>query len=341
MKRCLDRARSRAAREIVPELLIVILNYRTARLTVDCLGSLADKLDEVPGGVRAVVVENGSGDGSGEQIGDAIRANGWHVWAELLELDDNRGFAGGNNAALDLLKTDARFAGTPWVLLLNSDTIVHPGALRYCHDLMRGEPAIGVMSCMLRNADGSPQNVTRDFPTPLKQAICALGLPWTVPGRFGWADVYDVPARLLTAKRDVDWIGGAFMFVRRAALDQIGGRLDESFFFYGEDIEFCFRFRRHGWRVHYDPAVSITHVGGSSSDPTRVPDKLKSVYTWQARYQVQRTCYGPAAAWLVRACDVLALGLRKAKMLMTGKRGSERYRDVSDALTILVRPLKI
>jgi GT2 family glycosyltransferase len=170
--------------------------------------------------------------------------------------------------------------------------------------------------------------------------VCAFGLPWTHPQRFAWADVYDVPPHLLTKKRDVDWLGGAFMFIRRKALDDIGERMDESFFFYGEDIEFCFRFRTHGWRVHYDPTVSITHIGGSSSDPTRVPDKLKNVYTWQARYLVQKKCYGRPAAWLVRACDVVALGLRKAKMLATGKRDSERYRNVSDALSILVRPLR-
>jgi len=321
------------------ELLIIILNYRTPRLTIECLRSLSDKLGEVPG-TRVVVVENGSADGSGREIADAIGDNGWAAWADLLLLPVNRGFAGGNNAALDLLRSDDRFKAAPWVLLLNSDTIVHPRVLRYCYDLMRHDLRIGVMSCMLRNADGSPQNVTRDFPTPLKQAVCAFGLPWTHPQRFAWADVYDVPPKLLTTKRDVDWLGGAFMFVRRKALDDIGGRMDESFFFYGEDIEFCHRFRRHGWRVHYDPAVSITHIGGSSSDPTRVPDKLKNVYTWRARYLVQKKCYGRPAAWLVRACDVVALGLRKVKMLATGKRDSERYRNVSDALSILVRPLR-
>jgi GT2 family glycosyltransferase len=328
----------RGASRDMPNLLIIILNYRTPQLTIDCLRSLADKLDEVPG-THVVVVENGSDDDSAREIGDAIERHDWQSWCDLLILSENRGFAGGNNAALDLLRTGARFKDTAWILLLNSDTIVHAGVLRFCHELMEREPKVGVMSCLLRNADGSPQNVTRDFPTPLKQAICAFGLPWTWPRRFAWADVYDVPAPLLLTKRDVDWIGGAFMFIRRAALEDVGGRLDDSFFFYGEDIEFCYRFHRRGWRVNYDPSVAITHIGGSSSDPTRVPERLKNVYTWHARYLVQRKCYGPAAAWAVRACDIVALGLRKAKMLLTGKRNSERYRSVSDALSILMRPL--
>lgn len=321
-------------------LLIVILNYRTARLTVDCLRSLADKQSEIPGGFHAVVVENGSADDSPNLIANAISENNWSHWATLMALPDNRGFAGGNNAALDLLKS--QYKDVPYVLLLNSDTIVYPGALKYCHELMEREPKIGVMSCLLLNADSSLQNVTRDFPTPLKQALCSFGLPWTWPRRFKWADIYDISDQLLKTKRDVDWLGGAFMFMRAAALADIGGGLDDEFFFYGEDIEFCYRFHKHGWRVHYDPTVSIMHIGGSSSDPTRVSGKLKNIYMWQARYQVQKKCYGTAAAWMVRACDITALGLRKLKMLLTGKRRSDpdRYKNVSDALAILLKPLR-
>lgn len=322
-------------------LLIVILNYRTPGLTIDCLHSLKDKLDEVPGGARAIVVENGSGDDSAQKIAAAIEENGWQSWATLMALPDNRGFAGGNNAALDLLNT--QYDDVPYALLLNSDTLVHAGALKYCYELMEREPKIGVMSCLLLNADGSLQNVTRDFPTPLKQSLCSFGLPWTWPKRFKWADIYDISDELLKTKRDVDWLGGAFMFMRTTALKQIGGGLDHSFFFYGEDIEFCFRFHKFGWRVHYDPAVSITHIGGSSSDPTRVSGKLKNIYMWQARYQVQKKCYGRVAAALVRVCDIVALALRKSKMVLTGKRKSDpdRYKNVSDALSILVRPLRV
>lgn len=321
-------------------LLIVILNYRTPRLTIDCLNSLKDKQQEIPGGFHAVIVENGSADNSTQVIGDAIESNQWQSWATLMALADNRGFAGGNNAALDLLQS--QYKAIPYALLLNSDTIVHEGALKYCYDLMQKEPHIGVMSCLLLNADKSLQNVTRDFPTPLRQALCSFGLPWIWPKRFAWADIYDVPDELLKTKRDVDWLGGAFMFLRATALKQIGGGLDHSFFFYGEDIEFCHRFHKHHWRVHYDPTVAITHIGGSSSDPTRVSGKLKSIYMWQARYQVQKKCYGQAAAMTVRFCDILALAMKKMKMFVSGKRRTDpdRYKNVSDALAILLKPLR-
>ena len=290
-------------------LLVVILNYRTAGLTLDCLASLAQVLDEVPG-TRALVVDNGSGDDSAARLADAIESHQWGGWCELLALPENVGFAAGNNRGLDRLKTTYREA--QWVLLLNSDTIVHPGALRLSHEAMQANPKIGLMSCRLRSPDGSTQNVARRFPSPLRQILCVFGLPWIFPRVFGWADVYDVPAAQLEIKRDCDWIIGAYMFIRRSALDQVGG-MDESFFFYGEDIEFCHRFHRHGWRVHYDPGASIVHLGGSSSDPTRLARKTKDSYILKARYHVQRQCYGRAAAWAVRAGDIAAFGLRKLK----------------------------
>lgn len=317
-------------------LLIVILNYRTGGLTVDCLRSLVDKLDEVPG-TRALVVDNGSGDGSSAQIAEAIAVNHWGGWCELMALRDNIGFAAGNNRGLATLQTT--YKDCEWVLLLNSDTVVHAGALRMSHQVMRAEAKIGMMSCLLLSSDGTTQNVTRKFPSPLRQILCAFGLPWMFPKAFGWADVYDVPEAQLTVKRDCDWLGGAYMFLRRDALEQVGG-MDESFFFYGEDIEFCFRFHKLGWRVHYDPGASILHIGGSSSDPTRVGKKQKNIFMWQARYQVQRKCYGALAAWAVRAGDILAFGVRKLKMLLTGKTQTDSYRNVSDALGLLLKPLR-
>jgi N-acetylglucosaminyl-diphospho-decaprenol L-rhamnosyltransferase len=323
---------------VTPNLVIVILNYRTPGLTVDCLDSLQSRQAEIPGGFHAIVIENGSGDDSATRLRTAIDQRGWNDWITLLPLPENQGFAGGNNAALDLIQS--QYSAVPYVLLLNSDTIVHPGALRHCYDLMQREPRIAVMSCQLQDADGSIQNTTRAFPTPLKQALCTFGLPWAWPKAFGWADIYHVSDELLRTPRDTEWLCGAFLFTRISALREIGGRLDDSFFFYGEDIELCFRFHRHNWRVHYDPAVAITHIGGSSSDPTRVDERLKNAYVWQARYRIQRVCYGRPAAAFVRACDVCALSLRKAKLFLSGQRRTDRYRSVSDALSILLKPLR-
>jgi GT2 family glycosyltransferase len=131
------------------------------------------------------------------------------------------------------------------------------------------------------------------------------------------------------------------LFTRAAALQKIGGHLDDSFFFYGEDIEFCHRMHRAGFTVYYDPAVAITHIGGSSSDPTRVDSKLIDAYTWHARYQIQRVCYGRLASAFTRTCDILALTLKTTRLLLTGQRHTPRYQTTSTALSILLKPIRL
>ncbi|MEM0913161.1 MAG: glycosyltransferase family 2 protein [Planctomycetota bacterium] len=269
----------------------MIINFRTADLTIDCLASLAAERDT---GVDAfvIVVDNASGDGSDDAIEQAIEHRGWGDWATLERAPDNLGFSGGNNYGLRYCRPgDA-------VLLLNSDTVVHPGCLDAAVHALNAEPDIAILSCLLLEADGEVQNITRRFPTPARLTAQSLGLPWYLPALFGWADTEDLEWDRRGTARDVDWVGGAFMLLRRSFVDE-HGLLDERFFFYGEDIEVCHRARKLGMRVRYDPSGSITHLGGGSSAPASVGDDRFSRLRWLARYEVQRACYGRwASAWL-------------------------------------------
>jgi GT2 family glycosyltransferase len=267
-------------------------------------------------GVRVVVVENGSGDDSVAVIGKAIRDNAWS-FAELVVSETNRGFSGGNNFGI------AHGEPAEFVLMLNSDTIVHPGCIERCLRVMREHPEAGAMSCRVLNRDGSMQNVTRRFPTPARSICAAFGLPWLAPRLFEWADGEDRGWDRTTTARNVDWIGGAFMFVRAAAC---GGkvRLDEDFFFYGEDVVFSHSLARRGYARRYDPQTSITHLGGASSDPTRMPSSARSVRHWKARYLVQAKCYGPMAAHWLRAVDTMTTG---ARLLRAWARGPDSERE--------------
>jgi GT2 family glycosyltransferase len=315
----------------------VIVNYRSPAVTVDCLRSLAPEIPTVPG-ARVYVVENGSGDDSAQHLAGAIRDNGWSDWATLVRLDRNYGFGGGNNRGIERAR---QLSGEPqYWLLLNSDTLVHVGCLRYCYDLMQREPTIGLMSCLVLNRDGTWQNVTRGFPTPLSQVVCAAGLPWLLPRVFGWANASEVPERIGRTRRDVDWIGGAFMFIRGQAMAQLGA-FDEDFFFYGEDVELCFRYHRAGWRVRFDPGASITHLGGGSSDAAILPSRDRSTYQWQARYLVQRKCYGAAAAHALRAVDLAAHSARYVVKSLTGRRHTIDGQLHRQAISILSRPLRV
>jgi N-acetylglucosaminyl-diphospho-decaprenol L-rhamnosyltransferase len=163
-------------------------------------------------------------------------------------------------------------------------------------------------------------------------------LPWRLPRLFGRLDCEDAGWDRRTQARDVDWLGGAFLFVRAAVVRRLGG-LDERFFFYGEDIEFCHRVRRAGHRVHFDPVATTVHLGGQSSDPTRMAARLRNANIWRARYMVQRMCYGRAAAGAVRAMDVVALSFRCAALWLGGPGRRARLRETAVALRTLVHGL--
>lgn len=318
-----------------PELAIVVLNYRTPALTIDCLRSLAAERAAAPA-FHVWLLDNASGDDSLPRLEAALRDEGWHAFVTLMPQARNTGFAGGNNIGIA-----AALAHDPppnYVLLLNSDTIVHPGCLRAALDAMARDPAIGLLSCMLENRDGSVQNVCWRFPTPLRESVRALALPYVLPRLFSWAETADHRWDRRAGARDVEWVGGAFMLLRADTLRRLGG-FDETFFFYGEDIELCHRMWRNGLRVRFDPAGTITHFGGASSDPTRMADRRRATLMWFARFRVQRKLYGRLAeAWL-RGVYIAVFAAKVAWLLLTGKRATPRFEGAAAGLSVLIRPL--
>ena len=318
-----------------PRLAVIVLNFRTPEVTIACLKTLAAEAVANPG-LEVIVVDNASGDDSVPRIRAAIAENGWTGgWLDFREQDRNLGFAGGNN----LILRERMAAENPpdYLLLLNSDTLVRPGCLAYCMKVMEEDPKIGALSCMLRNSDGTVQNVCRKFPSPLRESVRAFGLPWFVPALFRWADLEDSGWDRIAGPRDVDWIGGAFFFARTEAL-QVAGVLDQEFFFYGEDCEWCHRLRRHGWRIRFDPGAETVHLGGASSDSTRVRNRQRDIYTWKARFLVQRKCYGRAAERLVRGCYITMFALRLGFARITGRGRSQKAADLREGLSLLLHP---
>lgn len=311
-------------------LLVVVLNYRTPELTLQCLKSLAEEIVTVPG-AQAVVVDNDSQDGSAEAFAQAIEENAWSSWLRLVVAPKNLGFAGGNNLGV------RESAPAEFILLLNSDTIVHRGVLSRCLEVMREHPEAGAMSCRVLNADGTIQNVTRRFPSPLRMTCAATGLPYRFPRWFGWADCEDLGWDREREARDVDWLGGAFLFIRAAALPDPKTVLDEDFFFYGEDVAFSHRLSRLGWTRRYDPVASIVHLGGASSDPSRMPEGERAALRFRARYLVVEKCYGKAAARWVRWVDASMTALRWVREKGRGERGLERASEYRRTLRLILR----
>jgi GT2 family glycosyltransferase len=309
-------------------LAVIVLNYRTPDLTAQCLRSLAPCLDEGGPGSRLLLVDNASGDDSVTLLRRVLKDTGLSARTTLIESGANLGFARGNNLALARLHdVDTH------VLLLNSDTIVRPGAIARCVQLLGARPEIGVVSCRLDNADGSPQANARRLPTPSRMTAQVFGLPYSFPRAFAWADLEDRTWDRLAECREVEWVGGAFMLIRGELLREVGG-LDSGFFFYGEDAEFCHRVRRAGRRVWYEGSVSIVHLGGGSSDPVRLAAKVRDRCHWEARYLLQRRCYGRLAERYLRTLDVAVYAARCIKLRLTPSRVDD-YRAHREILGLL------
>ncbi len=231
-----------------PILSIIIINWNTQELTLQCLNSLAQALVcFAPDSVETIVVDNGSQDGSVPAIAAQF------PWVKLLVNQHNLGFAGANNQAI--MQSSGKY-----VLLLNSDTVVPPGALYTLIGCMEAAPQIGVCGPMLLNADYSFQAGFADFPTLSTEIIHQLGLaPHLLSPNY--------PSYRLKEsqqQREVDWVGGACFLVRRAAIEQVG-LLDEDYFMYSEEMDWCYRMKKLGWKVLYYPDAPVIHLGGRSS----------------------------------------------------------------------------
>ena len=172
-------------------------------------------------------------------------------------MDWNAGFCLGNNTAL-------KHATAPFVLALNPDTEVREGALDHMVELMRSRPDVGMSSCRLVKDDGTFDHASkRSFPTPAGALAHFTGLG----GRAGTSDhlaQYRAPEVDELGTGEVDAVNGAFMLVRRDAMEEVG-LFDERYWLYMEDLDWCYRFKQKGWKVFYDGTVSIVHVKGGTT----------------------------------------------------------------------------
>lgn len=244
------------------DLAIVILNYNTRDLLRTCLHTVFAS----QGAFRyeVCVVDNASPDDSAAMV----RAE--FPDATLIASDRNGGFSYGNNLGLRHFGfTDQPGAGdasaTPrYVLLLNPDTEVPPTAFADMIAFMDGQPRCGVAGCKLVRPDGSLDLACRRaFPSPQVSAYRMVGLSKLFPNspRFGRYNMTFLDPDVMT---EVDSVVGAFMMVRGMAIHQIG-LLDETFFMYGEDLDWAFRIKQIGWQVWYNPAVTVLHVKEAAS----------------------------------------------------------------------------
>ena len=272
-------------------LSIVIVNYNTRALLLRCLESVEAQIDDTRN-VEVVVVDNRSSDGSA----DAVRENHPHVL--LLANTRNEGYARAVNQGL-------RQARGEFIIILNADTELRAGALVKSLAFMDRQGDAGIAGCRLLNEDGSLQPSCEGFPG-LWNVFCEA---FFLDSLFRWSPRFG-GLRMRFFKHDrvrkVDRIMGAFMIVRRRLLEDVG-YLDERFFFYSEEVDWCYRAWRAGWPIYFFPDAEVVHYGGASADP------LAGEYFVEKhrnRYRFYRKYHGGLAGLSLRFTAAMGILLR-------------------------------
>lgn len=233
---------------IQPAVSIIIVNWNTREILRDCLKSVYENAGPVD--LRVIVVDNASTDGSVEMVKSEFGR------VQLIANSENRGFAAANNQGMAV-------AMGRYVLLLNSDTLVLDGAIAKTVAFADAHPEAAVLGCRVLNRDRSVQPTCFLYPSLLNLLLDVTGLSKMAPhsrffgrARMTWWTRDDV--------REVEVVTGCFMLVRREAIDRVGV-MDDGFFMYGEETDWCYRFRQAGWKVLFAPCGQIIHLGGASS----------------------------------------------------------------------------
>ncbi len=277
------------------KLSIIILNYNTKNLLIQTLKSISPKLTH-----EIIVVDNASTDGSTQAVINQFPD------VKLIQSTKNLGFAAGNNLGLKKAKGQ-------YLLLLNSDTQVVGDALEKAVTYLETHPQVGLLTPKLLLPDGAIDlSCHRGFPTPINSLLYFSHLASRFPNSrllSGYHQTY----KDFDQTHPIDVISGAAMFIRRQVIDEIG-LLDERFFMYAEDIDFCLRAHQAGWQTLYFPeAVIIHHKGASGSkhtDQTLRASTRAHFYTTMKQYFSKHYRYPPPLRFLVNTTIDLVHKLR-------------------------------
>lgn len=309
----LERSQVPAEATTGSRLLVAIVNYKTGPLVVACLRSLEAQIKALPG-ARVAVGDNDSRDGSFDHIAAAIRDNGWGEWASVVAAPVNGGFAAGNN----LLIGPALRSETPpdYVLLLNPDTTVLDGALEGMLAFMRERPDVGILGAHQQDLEGTPLRSAFRFVNPLGELDGSLRVGLVSSLLRPWEHAPEIP----TQPAPTDWVSGGCMMIRREVFDRVG-LMDDEYFLYFEEMDYCLQAKRAGFDTWYLPTSRITHIGGQSSKITgvqKVPIR-RPAYWFDSRRRYYLKNYGRRVALAADACHLIGTGLWRVRCAVQGR----------------------
>jgi GT2 family glycosyltransferase len=301
-----------------PQITAAIVSWNTRELLGRCLASL--RPDAEAGLLEAVVVDNGSSDGSAEM------AAAEHPWARLLRPEENLGFGGGANLGVD-------GATTPWLLIANADVEFAPGAVRRLLAAGEAAPEAGIVAPRLLSPDGSGQPIFA-FPSVTRTLLDNAGLR-RLPHR-GVRDWIDYGCRWDPASTQwIEWAMGAALLVRRDAFEACGG-FDPAQWMYAEDLDLAWRLRQAGRRTLYVGAATAEHAAGSSSGQAFDSDAGRALVT-QAYYDWVLRRLGRARFWAMLALSLAGAWIRRVVLAPPARLGSERAASLQRRFAVRTR----
>lgn len=263
-------------------LSIIVVNFNTYSYLARCLDSIYSA-GLKSNSVEIIVVDNASGDDSASKI----RKNYPHV--RLIVNKKNIGFARANNQAIK--KAKGKF-----ILFLNPDTVVSRGAIHTVLSFMQDHKEVGVATCKVELPSGEIDDAChRGFPTPWNALCQFTGVASLFPQSTVF-NGYHLGYKNINKIHEIDSCAGAFMMVRKIAGDDTGW-FDKNYFWYGEDLDFCYRIKKAGWKIFYIPKVKIIHHKGVASGIKRHSQKISSadrktqIFATKARFEVMEIFY--------------------------------------------------
>jgi len=280
------------------DLSAVVINYKSRDALAECLDALTADARAAGLALETVVIDNDSRDGSAEMLATRHPAARWIGNAE------NAGYARAVNQGIAA-------TSAPFVLVLNPDCVPHAGALRALLDGLIARPRAAVAGPRLLNTDGSLEYSARSFPTPFTLLFNRYSLLTRLWPSNPWARRYLMSDWDHASEREVDWLSGACMLVRREAIAAVGG-MDEKFFMFNEDVDWCRRFRDAGWASVYLPAATVTHHIGASQKRV-APRVIWARHLGMIRYFRKHHSRNPLATAAVAAVVMARAGLMLAQ----------------------------
>lgn len=283
-------------------IVVSIINFRTGALTLACLRSVLADLAGIDGHV--VVVDNASGDGSAERIAEWVEGHP-EAPVSLVRSPTNTGFSGGHNQGIAAARGDL-------YLLLNSDAVLRPGFFRAILAAAEANPAAGLFAPRIAYDDGTPQVSAFRFASPQSEFIRGANTGWVTRALRRWEVAMGPdpdPAR-------IDWASFACIALRRAMIEAIGP-MDEGYFLYFEDAEYCLRARRAGWRVAWVPQAVAVHFRGGSG-PVKALDRERKrlpAYYYASRTRFLYQARGRAGLWAANGAWIAGRGLAQLRRL--------------------------